>query len=153
MPVYSEDLQEGTEFETPGRTVTEADVVNFAGVSGDFNPLHLDATYTAATPFGQRVAHGLLVLSMVTGLRQRATPEAAVLALLEVRSWRFLKPVFLGDTIRARTRLAEKRATRDPRRGVVVHRVEVVNQREEVVQSGELVLLVRRRPAAPDASG
>ncbi|MDR7462588.1 MAG: MaoC/PaaZ C-terminal domain-containing protein, partial [Armatimonadota bacterium] len=69
MSLEFDDLQEGAEFETPGRTVTEADVVNFAGVSGDFNPLHVDATYAAATPFGQRVAHGLLVLSMVSGLR------------------------------------------------------------------------------------
>ncbi|MCL6498509.1 MAG: MaoC family dehydratase N-terminal domain-containing protein [Firmicutes bacterium] len=153
MPVYFDDLQEGAEFETAGRTVTEADVVNFAGVSGDFNPLHVDATYAAVTPFGQRVAHGLLVLSMVSGLRQRAAFDVAVLALLEVRSWRFLKPVFLGDTIRARTRVAEKRATKDPGRGVVVHRVEVLNQRDEVVQSGELVLLVRRSSPTREGAG
>lgn len=71
MPMYFEDFEVGQRFVTPGRTVTEADVVNFAGVSGDYNPIHTDAEFAKSTPFGQRIAHGLLVLAMLTGLRQR----------------------------------------------------------------------------------
>ncbi len=146
MPLYFEDLAEGVAFETGRRTVTEADVVNFAGVSGDFNPLHVDAVHAATTPFGRQVAHGLLVLSMVSGLRQRTGVfDGSLVAFLEIRSWRFLRPVFPGDTIRARAEVVQRRETKDPARGVVVQRVEVFNQRDEVVQSGELVLLVRRR--------
>ncbi len=146
MPLYFEDLVEGSSFETGRRTVTEADVVNFAGVSGDFNPLHVDAVHAATTPFGRPVAHGLLVLSMVSGLRQRTGVfEGSLVAFLEIRSWRFLRPVFPGDTVRARSEVIERRETKDPTRGVVVQRVEVFNQREEMVQAGELVLLVRRK--------
>jgi acyl dehydratase len=146
VPLYFEDLAEGVAFETGRRTVTEADVVNFAGVSGDFNPLHVDAVHAATTPFGRQVAHGLLVLSMVSGLRQRTGVfDGSLVAFLEIRSWRFLRPVFPGDTIRARAEVVQRRETKDPARGVVVQRVEVFNQRDEVVQSGELVLLVRRR--------
>lgn len=151
MPLYFEDLAEGVAFETGRRTVTEADVVNFAGVSGDFNPLHVDAVHAATTPFGRQVAHGLLVLSMVSGLRQRTGVfDGSLVAFLEIRSWRFLRPVFPGDTIRARAEVVQRRETKDPARGVVVQRVEVFNQRDEVVQAGELVLLVRRR--SPEAA-
>jgi acyl dehydratase len=72
MPLYFEDFQVGQRFTTPARTVTEADIVHFAGVSGDYNPIHTDAEFTRSTPFGARIAHGLLVLSMLTGLRQRS---------------------------------------------------------------------------------
>ncbi|GBD29946.1 Bifunctional protein PaaZ [bacterium HR32] len=151
MPLYFEDLAEGVAFETGRRTVTEADVVNFAGVSGDFNPLHVDAVHAATTPFGRQVAHGLLVLSMVSGLRQRTGVfDGSLVAFLEIRSWRFLRPVFPGDTIRARAEVVQRRETKDPARGVVVQRVEVFNQRDEMVQAGELVLLVRRR--SPEAA-
>jgi acyl dehydratase len=151
VPLYFEDLAEGVAFETGRRTVTEADVVNFAGVSGDFNPLHVDAVHAASTPFGRQVAHGLLVLSMVSGLRQRTGVfDGSLVAFLEIRSWRFLRPVFPGDTIRARAEVVERRETKDPARGVVVQRVEVFNQRDEVVQAGELVLLVRRK--SPEAA-
>jgi acyl dehydratase len=100
MPLYFEDFQVGQRFTTPARTVTEADIANFAGVSGDFNPIHTDAEFARSTPFGERIAHGLLVLSMLTGLRQRSGHfEGTIVAWLEIRNYRFLKPVFIGDTV------------------------------------------------------
>jgi acyl dehydratase len=126
--------------------VTEADLVNFAGVSGDFNPIHTDEEYAKETPFGRRVAHGLLVLAMLTGLRLRTGVfEGTLIAWLEIRRYRFLKPVFIGDTIRGETEIAEKRETSKPDRGVVVQRVRIYNQKGEAVQEGEFVTLVRRK--------
>lgn len=146
MGLYFEDFEEGQTFPTPARTVTEADLANFAGVSGDFNPIHTDAEYAKGTPFGARVAHGLLVLAMLTGLRQRTGIfEGTLIAWAEIRTYRFLKPVFIGDTIRGETEILEKRPTSKSDRGVVIQRVRVFNQRGEVVQEGELVTLVRRR--------
>jgi len=146
MPLYFEDFQVGQRFTTPARTVTEADVVNFAGVSGDFNPIHTDAEFAKGTPFGQRIAHGLLVLAMLTGLRQRTGHfEGTLIAWLEIRSYRFLKPVLIGDTVHGETEILEKRETSRPDRGILVQRVRVLNQRGEVVQEGEFVTLVRRR--------
>lgn len=148
MGLFFEDLSVGQVFTSPGRTVTEADVVNFAGVSGDFNPLHTDAEHAARTPYGERIAHGVLVLAMATGLRQRGGVfDGTLLGFLEVRSWLFRAPVRIGDTIRVITTITELRETSKPDRGVMVHRVEVRNQRDEVVQDGDFVLLVRRREA------
>ena len=105
MPMYFEDFEVGQRFVTAGRTVTEADVVNFAGVSGDYNPIHTDAEFAKSTPFGQRIAHGLLVLSMLTGLRQRTgATDGTLIAWLEIRNYKFLKPVLIGDTVRGRAR-------------------------------------------------
>jgi acyl dehydratase len=133
-------------FQTPRRTITEADLVNFAGVSGDFNRLHTDEEFARTTIFGRRVAHGTLVLSISQGLRQRTGVfEGTLMALLEIRSWRFLKPVFIGDTVGVETEMADLRETSQPDRGVVVQRVRIRNQREEIVQEGELVSLIRRR--------
>ena len=146
MPLYFEDFQVGQRFTTPARTVTEADIVNFAGVSGDFNPIHTDAEFARGTPFGQRIAHGLLVLAMLTGLRQRTGHfEGTLIAWLEIRSYRFLKPVLIGDTVHGETEILEKRETSRPDRGILVQRVRVLNQKGEVVQEGEFVTLVRRR--------
>jgi len=149
MILYFDDLTVGMSMETQGRTITEADVVNFAGVSGDYNPLHMDAEFAKTTPFGQRIAHGLLVMSVATGLRQHvALMEGALLAFLEIRSWRFRRPVFIGDTIRARTEVARLRPTSNPERGIVVVAAQVLNQHGDVVQEGELAFLVRTKAAA-----
>jgi acyl dehydratase len=145
-PLHFEDVEVGFRFETPRRTVTEADLVAFAGVSGDFNPLHTDAVFAAATMYGERIAHGALVLSLATGLRQRVGLfDGTLMGLLEIRSWRFLAPVRIGDTIRVRNEVSELRPTSKPDRGVMVQRVEVVNQDEAVVGEGELVMLLKRR--------
>jgi acyl dehydratase len=146
MPLYFEDFQVGQRFTTPARTVTEADIVNFAGVSGDFNPIHTDAEFARSTPFGVRIAHGLLVLSMLTGLRQRSGHfEGTIIAWLEIRNYRFLKPVFIGDTVHGETEILEKRETSRPDRGILVQKVRVLNQKGEVVQEGEFVTMVKRR--------
>jgi acyl dehydratase len=114
-------------------------------VSGDFNPLHTDAAHAAGSIYGERIAHGALVLALATGLRQRVGLfDGTLLGLLEVRSWRFRSPVRIGDTIRVRNEVTELRPTSKPDRGVMVQRVEVVNQDGTVVNDGELVLLLRR---------
>jgi acyl dehydratase len=154
LALYFDDLRVGMRLETQARTVTEADIVHFAGISGDFNPLHTDATFAAATPFGQRIAHGLLVLSMVTGLHSReGWFDGSTLAFLEISGWRFLKPVFPGDTVRAALEILELRPTSKPDRGVVRYRNQVYNQRGELVQEGDFVLLLRRRHDAEEAQG
>ena len=146
-PHYYEHLKIGMRFPTPRRTITETDLVNFAGVSGDYNRLHTDEEFARTTIFGRRVAHGTLVLSISQGLRQRTGVfEGTLMALLEIRSWRFLKPVFIGDTVGVETEVADLRETSQPDRGVVVQRVRIFNQRDEIVQEGELVSLIRRRP-------
>jgi acyl dehydratase len=145
-PLYFEDVEVGFRFETPSRTVTEADLVVFTGVSGDFNPLHTDAVYAADSIYGERIAHGALVLAVATGLRQRVGLfDGTLMGLLEIRSWRFLAPVLIGDTIHIVNEVIELRPTSKPDRGVMVHRVEVVKQDETIAAQGELVLMLRRR--------
>ena len=115
-PLYFEDVEVGFRFETPSRTVTEADLVAFAGVSGDFNPLHTDRVFAATSIYGERIAHGALVLSLVTGLRQRVGLfDGTLMGLLEIRSWRFVAPVLIGDTIRVASEV--DRAARDVEAG------------------------------------
>src|SRR3954462_8726299 len=99
--LYFEDVEIGQEWESQGRTITEADVVNFAGLSGDFNPIHVDHEFARTTPFRKPIAHGLLVLSVASGLGLYA-PPMRTLAFLELREWHFRAPVFVGDTIRVR---------------------------------------------------
>jgi acyl dehydratase len=145
-PLYFEDIEVGFRFETPSRTVTEADLAVFTGISGDFNPLHTDAVYAAKSIYGERIAHGALVLAVATGLRQRVGLfDGTLMGLLEIRSWRFLAPVLIGDTIHIVNEVTELRPTSKPDRGVMVHRVEVVKQDETIAAQGELVLLLRRR--------
>jgi acyl dehydratase len=143
---FYEDYAVGDEFVTPARTVTEADVVMFAALSGDYNRLHTDAEYAAQGPFGERIAHGLLGLSIVIGLafRTEIDPDSAV-AFLGL-SWKFTGPIKLGDTIHAIIKIAGMRPTRTPDRGIIVQATQLLNQRGELVQSGELTLMVKRRP-------
>jgi acyl dehydratase len=145
-PLYFEDVEVGFRFETPRRTVTEADLVAFSGVSGDFNPLHTDAVFAADSIFGERIAHGALVLALVTGLRQRTGLfEGTLMGFLEIRNWRFAAPVRIGDTIRAVNEVTELRETSKPDRGIMAQRVDVLDQHDAVVQTGEFVLMLRRR--------
>ena len=149
MTMYLEDFKAGQVFETPARTVTEADVVAFAGLSGDYNPLHTDAEFCAKTPFKQRIAHGMLGMSIMTGLAARTGMlDGSALAFIGIEDWKFQKPIFFGDTIHARTTIADVRAASKPGQGVVKRRIEIVNQRGEVAQAGTFVTLVRTRPAA-----
>lgn len=142
---YFDDFELGEEFETPARTITEADVVQFAGLSGDFNPLHTDEEYAKNGRFGGRIAHGLLGLAVVSGLKSRlGFYEGTVIAFLSL-NWKFVGPIRPGDTIRARVKIAGKRETSKADRGVLVQWITVTNQRGEVVQEGEQVLLMKRR--------
>src|SRR5229473_3158933 len=141
-----EDLQLGQEYASPGRTVTEADVVIFAGLSGDYNVLHTDAEHMKASQFGERIAHGLLGLSIQQGLLDRVV-TAQVTGPLAAVKWKFKGPIKIGDTIHVEARVTAKRDGEQPGWGVVTVARRVVNQRGEVVQEGETDHLVGRRPA------
>jgi acyl dehydratase len=142
---YFEDVQVGDEYLSPGRTVTEADIVALAGLSGDYNVLHTDAEYMRSSIFGERIAHGLLGLAIQSGLGARAMSRPfATLAFLGLR-WRFKAPIRIGDTIKVRIRVTDKRETSKPDRGIVVLQRSVMNQRGEVVQEGETDIMVERR--------
>ena len=147
--VYFDDLEVGMHWQSARRTVTEADISAFAGVSGDFNPLHTDEVSASAGAFGGRIAHGALILSIATGLRQQMGLFTGThRGLLEIRSWKFVAPVRPGDTIDTVTTISEMRPASKGDRGVVVQGVDVRNQRGETVQSGELVTLIATRQGA-----
>jgi len=140
---YFEDYDEGEERQTLGRTITEADIVLHAGQTGDFYPHHMDAEWCKTQAFGQRVAHGTLIFSVAVGMTAGdINPRAFSYGYDRLR---FVKPVFIGDTIRGRVTIAEKRAHKRPNAGFVVERLEVFNQRDETVLVGDHLLLVERR--------
>ena len=147
--LYFEDFAVGDRFVTPSRTVGEYDISQFAGLSGDYNPIHTDATFAESSPFGQRIAHGLLGMSILTGLVIRlGIFESSTIALLGVEDWRFLGPIFAGDTIHVVMTIKEARLTSDGTRGVLVREYQLVNQRGEVVQQCIMPLLIKRTPDA-----
>ena len=141
-----EDIEVGEEYESPGRTVTEADIVLFAGLSGDYNVLHTDAEFMKESIFGERIAHGLLGLAMQSGLLTRAMTPYATIAFGGLR-WKFKAPIKIGDTIRVRARVLAKKATKSDRGLITLERT-VLNQRDGVVQEGETDLIVERRAPA-----
>jgi acyl dehydratase len=148
MGLYLEDFVLDRALVTNARTVNEADVTLFAGLAGDFNPLHVDEEFAAASEFGGRIAHGPLVLSMAIGLMaQLNLIDGTALALIDL-TWQFKGPVKLGDTITARVTPTEKRPTRKHGRGVLVLRFDVENQRGEPVQTGSITLLMKMRPVS-----
>lgn len=138
------DLSLDDEWESPRRTITEADVVNFAGLSGDYNPLHVDFAAAQAGPFGRPVAHGLLGLAVASGLASQA-PRVDTLAFLGILEWKFLQPIAFGDTIRVYSRVLALEPRSGGRRGVVTWHKRLVNQNEETVQEGRTQTLVRAR--------
>lgn len=147
MGLYFEDFEEGKEYVSRARTVTEADVVAFAGLSGDYNPLHTDAEFMKSSPFGERIAHGMLVSSIGTGLSsQMGWFEGTTVALLEV-TFRFKAPVKLGDTVHLVIKVKNKKTTSKPDRGVLQMEANVVNQRDELVIEGEWTTMMRRKAA------
>ena len=141
---YFDDIQVGEEYESPGRTVTETDIVLFAGLSGDYNVLHTDAEFMKKSIFGERIAHGLLGLTIQSGLFYRTGRVFATLAFVGLK-WKFKGPIKIGDTIRLRAKVTAKKETSKPDRGVITVERTVVNQRGEVVQEGETDLMVERR--------
>jgi acyl dehydratase len=142
-----DELTVGDEWESPGRTVTEADVVNFAGVSGDFNPIHTDHRTASRGPFRRPIAHGLLGLSIASGLAI-AAPPVDTLAFLAIIDWKFLQPIFFGDTIHVITRVAALEPKSRGRRGLVTWHRRIVNQNGVTVQEGTTQTLVRNRTGA-----
>jgi acyl dehydratase len=144
-PLWYDDARVGMRYETAARTITEADVVAFSGLSGDNHEVHTNAELMRASQWGERLVHGALVVSLVTGLRSRTGRfDESIVALAEIRSWQFAVPVLIGDTIRVHSELVEVRDVRTDR-GLVVERLEVRNQRDETVQHGEMVTMLKRR--------
>lgn len=145
MSLYYEDFTIGRVLETRGRTVTEADIVNFAGISGDFVELHINEEYARKSPFGRRIAHGALVFSISTGLMtQMNVINDTVLAFYGIDKLRFTAPVFAGDTVRVTKRVTDLRE-KDAERGVVTFETEVLNQKGEPVIVYTDKLLLRRK--------
>ena len=146
--MYWEEWEIGAEFESPARTVTEADIVQFAGLSGDYNPLHVNEEYCKTTMFGSRIAHGPLVYAIAAGLLfQLHLYDDTLIAFLGFEDLRFTKPVKAGDTIHARVKVLEKQETSKPDRGVMKRQLQVINQRGEVVQEGRQAFLLKRKAA------
>lgn len=146
--MYFEEFAVGQEVTTPGRTITEADIVAFAGLSGDFNQMHVDAVYSEKSYFGKRVAHGLLILSIASGLTvQTGLMEGTVIAFREVNEWKFLKPVFIGDTIHVELKILETKELKRIGGGSVNIEVRVKNQQDEIVMKGLWIALIQARPA------
>lgn len=143
--LYFDDLEVGQEWTSGGRTVTEADIINFAGFSGDFNPIHIDAEFAKTTPFRRTIAHGFAVFSMSSGLGVM-NPPTRTLAMLRVPGWNFVYPVFAGDTITVKNRVVEKLVRGRGKRGEVVWHRQIINQDGKVVQEGQYVLLIEARP-------
>jgi acyl dehydratase len=146
MPrLYLEDFEVGMTFETPRRTITEADVVAFAGLSGDYNPLHTDEEFARTGPFGKRIGHGVLTLAVVTGLWDRlGLLSGSVEAFYGIDKLRFTHPVFFGDTLRATVKVTDKRERET--NGMITFSNEVVNQRGEAVLVCDTKLVVKRKP-------
>jgi acyl dehydratase len=145
------DLRVGDEFRSGGRTITQADVVAFAGVSGDFNPIHIDHEYAQRTPFGKPIAHGLLGLAVASGLGTHA-PRVETIAFLQILEWKFLEPIHFGDTVHLLTRVESIEPRGAGRRGVVTWSRRLVNQRGVVVQEGRTQTMVRSAPARERAA-
>ena len=143
--LYFEDFCVGQKFVSKARTLTEADIVNFAGLSWDHNQLHTDAEYAGQTPYGKRIAHGLLGVVAHAGLTYQLT-EDSILALLEL-SWKFHLPIHIGDTIHVEQTVRELRESSAGGRGILTFEKEVKDQSNEVVQTGTTTILLAKRAA------
>lgn len=143
---YFDEWVENEVFTTPTRTITETDVVMFAAMSGDYNELHTSAEATRQNQFGQRIAHGLLVLSISHGLLFRTGYlDQTAIAFLSVNDWKFQAPVFFGDTIHVKLKVSETKASKSKDdRGVITLYLEVLNQNNVVVQSGYKSIMMKR---------
>jgi acyl dehydratase len=142
--LFFDDLVVGDEWESPGRTITEADVVAFAGISGDYNPLHMDHQAARRGVFGEPVAHGLLGLAVASGLTS-SSPRVETLAFLAIKEWKFLHPIAFGDTIRVISRIDALEPRSRGRRGLVTWHRRLVNQDGKILQEGLTQTLVRGR--------
>jgi acyl dehydratase len=147
MGLYFEEFKTGEKITTGSRTVSENDILTFAELTGDNNRLHTDAEFSKAGPFGQRVAHGLLGLSLTLGLAWRTgVLDGTIMAFREINEWKFIKPVFIGDAVHADLNIAETKALPRIGGGSVVLQAELKNQNEEVCMKGNLTILVMSKP-------
>ena len=145
--LYFDEFEIGDQVESVGRTITETDIVNFAGISGDWNLIHTDAEYSKGQMFGQRVAHGLLILSIASGQAVRLGFMEDTIMAFRGLEWKFVKPVFIGDTVRLRVTIEEKKEMRRMGGGLVNFKMEVINQNHEVCQRGNWDILYKSREA------
>ncbi len=146
--LYFEDIALGAKLVTRGRTITEADIVSFATLTGDFNPMHTDAHYMKTHPMGQRVAHGMLSLSYAVGQAyQLGFMERTVLAFRGIEM-KFSLPVYIGDTLHVQMLVSEKKEARRIGGGIVTLEVKIINQEDKTVQSGQWVVLMALKPDA-----
>jgi acyl dehydratase len=152
MGLYYEDFEPGREFATGERRITEDDVRAFAELSGDRNPIHLEAAAAGEAGFAEPVAHGALGLAVATGLASQLGLTRGTLVALVGVTWRFRAPILYGDRVRLHLRVAARRATGNPSRGVVTLAAELRNQRGEVTQEGEFVELIMRTPITVEPS-
>ena len=145
--LYFEEFEPGQEITTNARTITEADVVNFAGVSGDYNSIHVDAAYSAESFYEQRVAHGLLILSIASGLAMRTGfMEETVIAWRDIQKWRFSRPVFIGDTVHVVLKVEDTKPMPRLGGGMVNLNVSVLNQGDLAVMNGKWGILAMNQP-------
>jgi acyl dehydratase len=150
--LHFDDFDEGRQFFSASRTVTEADVVNFAGLSGDFNPLHTDETFAQQTPVRTRIAHGMLSMAIATGLaNQMGIFEGTTLALMQ-QTIHYKGMVRFGDTIRLVMTVSSRKESKNPKRGVVTFQVDVLNQKDETIIGSEWTLMMARRAEAAEAA-
>lgn len=150
LGLWYEDFDTEQERLSPGRTITEADLVAFSGLTGDFSQVHTDEEFCKKTEFGTRIAHGLLGLSIAQGLSWRTNyTQGTGVASLGWDKWAFKLPIFIGDTLRVRWRLIDKRESGSkPNMGIITEHVQLINQHGDVVQDGEHITLIRKRPHA-----
>lgn len=144
--LYYEDFKVGDSWVSPGRTITETDIVAFAGLTGDYNPIHTDEEFARTTVFGGRILHGPAGFAIATGLESRlGIKDGTALAFLGM-TWDLRAPIRIGDTIRVHERVAAVRESKKPTQGLVTFDVSIVNQRNEVAQEGQWKVLMLRRP-------
>lgn len=148
MPgLYFEEFSVGQKIVTEGRTVSDKDIVTFAELSGDNNRIHLDDEFSKAGPFGQRVAHGLLGLSLASGLAWRTgILDGTVIAFREVNEWKFIKPIFIGDIVHAELNIVETKALPRIGGGSVLITTELKNQKGEICMKGNWAILIMSKP-------
>jgi 3-hydroxybutyryl-CoA dehydratase len=146
--MYFEEFNDGLEIVTQGRTITETDIVNFAGISGDYNAIHTDAEYAKTGMFGERISHGLLGLSVASGLgMQLGFLDGTVIAFMGLE-WKFKAPIKIGDTIHMTAKVKQTKAMAKLGGGFVILEAKILNQRDQVTQQGEWTLLMKGKPTA-----
>ena len=148
MPgLYFEEFSVGQKITSVARTVAESDILTFAGLTGDYNQIHTDAEFAKGTQFGGRVAHGLLGLSLAVGLLMRTgVLEGTVLAFREIVEWKFIKPVFIGDTLHVEMEAKKLKPMPRIRGGQALVALDVKNQKDESLMRGTLAVLVASKP-------